>query len=240
MTTDGSNPMGSAGRGKGALGAQLASAWRRRVGSKIQIGQRFQKADHSGIVFEVLEVVEVEGREHVHLARVDWPSDRRIYAAAAVLDRRMFVPIAVEAAGKQKPAQGPAKAAPVAAAAATRKAPLYGAGDRIFLEQLAGLPLELRYAGEEILERVRLLYRGDLRPAPSRRFVESPEPFWSITVQPRDRSFAIQVKGTPNLFTPSSLDMHINSGSNTRFKVHGTGDVPEALRIIAAARKNLT
>lgn len=235
MTTNGGNHTGSAGRGKGILSGQLASAWRRRVGSRIHVGQRFQKADHSGIVFEVVKVVKVEGREHAHLAQVDWPSERRIYAAAAVLDRRMFLPLKAGEPGKRRPDE----AAPAVAAASIRKPALYGAGDRIFLDQVATLTLELRYAGEEILERVRLLYRGDLTPCPNRRYVESPVPFWSITIQPRDRSLAIQVKGTPDLFSPSSLDMRLTSGSNTRFKVHGTRDVPEALRIIATARKNL-
>lgn len=60
--------------------------------TKISRGQRFQKADGTGIVFEVIELVDRANMPHARLARVDNPGEERVFALTALLDKRMFVP----------------------------------------------------------------------------------------------------------------------------------------------------
>lgn len=60
--------------------------------TKISRGQRFQKADGTGIVFEVIELVERANMPHARLSRADNPAEVRVFALTALLDKRMFVP----------------------------------------------------------------------------------------------------------------------------------------------------
>lgn len=53
-------------------------------------GQRFQKADGTGIVFEVIDLVERSGMPHARLSRLDNPTEERVIAIAALRDKRLF------------------------------------------------------------------------------------------------------------------------------------------------------
>ncbi len=55
-------------------------------------GRRFQKADGTGIVFEVKELVDRSGMPHARLSRLDNPGEERVIAVVALLDKRLFVP----------------------------------------------------------------------------------------------------------------------------------------------------
>jgi len=60
--------------------------------TKVSRGQWFQKADGTGIAFEVIELVERSGMPHARLSRLDNPSEERVIATVALLDKRLFVP----------------------------------------------------------------------------------------------------------------------------------------------------
>lgn len=60
--------------------------------TKISRGQRFQKVDGTGIVFEVIELVERANMPHARLSRMDNTGEERVFALTALLDKRMFVP----------------------------------------------------------------------------------------------------------------------------------------------------
>jgi hypothetical protein len=62
--------------------------------TKVSRGQRFQKADGTGIVFEVTELVDRASMPHARLSRLDNPSEERVIAVVALLDKRLFVPAA--------------------------------------------------------------------------------------------------------------------------------------------------
>lgn len=55
-------------------------------------GQCFQKADGTGIVFKVIELVDRAHMPHARLSRLDNPSEERVIAVTALRDKRLFVP----------------------------------------------------------------------------------------------------------------------------------------------------
>lgn len=59
---------------------------------KISRGQRFQKVDGTGIVFEVIELVDRANMPHARLSRLDNPGEERVIATVALLDKKLFAP----------------------------------------------------------------------------------------------------------------------------------------------------
>ena len=55
-----------------------------------RIGQRFKRADQSGMIFVVTEEVRGFGLPHFRVRRIDDPTDTRIFAFSALLDRHLF------------------------------------------------------------------------------------------------------------------------------------------------------
>jgi len=111
----------------------------------------------------------------------------------------------------------------------------YGPGDRQFLHTLEELPDNVKQAGAQILASVRHHFPGDLHPRPGRRFQETPDNFWFVTVQPRDRSLSITVRGLPDRFKVSRLRIVADRSPYSRFKVKGLDDVSEAVTVILSA-----
>jgi len=63
---------------------------------RIEIGGRYQKADWSRRVFEVVDSLTINGVLHVRLIAVDRQQDgesRRTYAARTLFDRHHFIPL---------------------------------------------------------------------------------------------------------------------------------------------------
>jgi hypothetical protein len=59
---------------------------------KVSRGQFFQKADGTGIVFKVIELVDRANMPHARLSRLDNPGEERVIAIAALWDKKLFVP----------------------------------------------------------------------------------------------------------------------------------------------------
>jgi hypothetical protein len=56
----------------------------------VSIGQRFQKVDGTGLVFEVVEIVSARNLPHARLTRVDSPTEVRVIALSTLLDRHHY------------------------------------------------------------------------------------------------------------------------------------------------------
>ena len=110
-----------------------------------------------------------------------------------------------------------------------------GSGDQQFLRALDELPDEVKEAGEAILTQVRQHFPGDLRAVSTRRFQETPDNFWFITIQPRDRSLSITVRGLLERFSTARLKVVADRRPYSRFKVTSMADVPEAVDVISKA-----
>jgi hypothetical protein len=111
----------------------------------------------------------------------------------------------------------------------------YGSGDRQFLHALEQLPDDIKQAGTQILTSVRRHFPGNLHPRSGRRYQETPDNFWFVTVQPRDRSLSITVRGLPDRFKVSRLRIVADRSPYSRFKVRGLDDVSEAVTVILSA-----
>jgi len=116
-------------------------------------------------------------------------------------------------------------------------------GDEQFVESLRLMnDASLTSVGERILAGVREHYpRGRLVYYPaSRRYIQSPDNFWTIKVQTRDKSLAITVRGKETHFRSHIIRVLRDRGSYSRFKVSSTATdevVAEAVRLILSARR---
>lgn len=106
-------------------------------------------------------------------------------------------------------------------------------GDRLFLDaaRLLLTP-ELAQTGEELLREIRSQQPGELKEGQARKWVNEPDNFVAITIQPRDQSYAIHVRGDPKDFGSSSLDIRQDRTSYCRFKIKTRDQVVEAIYVI--------
>jgi hypothetical protein len=111
-----------------------------------------------------------------------------------------------------------------------------GRGDKSFIHALAVLPLELKAVGEELLKGVRAQSAGDLRPLSNGlRFQETPDNFWFVTIQPRDKSLSIVVRGLPNHFATTRLKVVEDRRPYSRFKIKSMADLADAVAVVLSA-----
>lgn len=57
---------------------------------QVNLGQRFQKADGTDMVFEVIDFVDIGGLPHARLSDVQDPSDLRVVSVDVLHDRKHF------------------------------------------------------------------------------------------------------------------------------------------------------
>lgn len=107
-------------------------------------------------------------------------------------------------------------------------------GDQQFLDKL---PADLHDLGLELLRRIRAEYPGELRFHPaSEKFVESPDNFFTIRIQPRDKSLRITVRGLPDRFPPArTLVLRKDMTSYSAFKVSSIDQIDEAMQVLRSA-----
>ena len=111
-------------------------------------------------------------------------------------------------------------------------------GDKLFLSEL---PPELREIGEELLSSIRSEFRGELRYEPrSAKFDETPEIFWTVKIQPQDKSLRLTVRGIPDTF-PSidGIDIKLDKFGYSAFVITHKGQVAGAVSAIRQGAKNM-
>jgi hypothetical protein len=129
----------------------------------------------------------------------------------------------------------PSGAAPRSAAEIVASA---GQGDTAFLaESERFLDAELVGMARRLLCLIRLRYTGDLHEGEARKWVNQPGNFMALTIQNRDQSLAIHVKGAPKRFDAPSLDVKSDRGSYSRFKLKTANQFDDALRVILASAR---
>jgi hypothetical protein len=112
-------------------------------------------------------------------------------------------------------------------------------GDRRFLEELSRLPDSLKKVGDELLTEVRKEYPGELVfHQKSGKFVESPDNFWVVRIQPRAQSLRIIVYGTPKEHGPqNSIELKDDMAGYSNFVVNSQHQVLEAVNVIRKAKQ---
>lgn len=65
---------------------------RRAIGASgdVRVGQQFQRADATGLVFEVVDAITSFGPPHWRVRRVDDPTDLRVFARSALTNKHLF------------------------------------------------------------------------------------------------------------------------------------------------------
>lgn len=111
-------------------------------------------------------------------------------------------------------------------------------GDKLFLSEL---PPELREMGEALLSSVRSEFKGELRYEPrSAKFDETPEIFWTVKIQPQDKSLRLTVRGVPDNF-PSieGIDLKVDKFGYSVFVITHKGQVSGAVSALRQGAKNM-
>ncbi|MEI4481845.1 MULTISPECIES: hypothetical protein [unclassified Phyllobacterium] len=111
-------------------------------------------------------------------------------------------------------------------------------GDRQFLGLVNDLlPTDMRKAAQNLLDGVRSRFAGNLKRGQKNNFSETPDNFWYVIVQPQVRHLQITVRGDVDHFAGISNLPILDDRGNTRFKVTGENDVPDALKLIFHAKR---
>lgn len=109
--------------------------------------------------------------------------------------------------------------------------------DEAFLTACASLVgPELRKLGELLLAGFRSDFAGSLVEGKSRKWTNTPLNFLAITIQNRNRSFAISIREVPEA-KGSTLGPKPDRPGYLRFKVETEADLPEAVRLIRASAR---
>ncbi|WP_018125546.1 hypothetical protein [Desulfovibrio oxyclinae] len=113
------------------------------------------------------------------------------------------------------------------------------AGDKRFLEKLGSQLKDKRTIGEEILKAIRRQSAGELTfKEKSGKFVESPDNFWVVRIQPRVRNLRIVVYGLPEDHKPyKRISLKKDMSSYSSFIVDNMDQVEEAVDAILSAKK---
>ncbi|RME60326.1 hypothetical protein D6779_02395 [Candidatus Parcubacteria bacterium] len=109
-------------------------------------------------------------------------------------------------------------------------------GDAKFLSEL---PPQLQTLGRKLLSDIRKYFPGELKYYPrSRKFVETPDNFWTVRIQPRDKSLRITVRGRPETFMkPKNLELKPDMATYSSFKISSPEQLSEAIEILLQASK---
>jgi hypothetical protein len=113
----------------------------------------------------------------------------------------------------------------------------YGPGDREFLSLVEQLPPEGFRAAKILLQEIRSKFPGDLKRGLQRNFSNTPDNFWYVIVQPRSGGLSVTVRGEPERFGKSTLELKPDRPGYTRFKIVTPNDIAEATKIIFASKR---
>jgi len=111
-------------------------------------------------------------------------------------------------------------------------------GDKLFLSEL---PAEMRSLGEQLLSEVRKEFPGELCYEPrAAKFDETPEIFWTVKIQPQDKSLRITVRGTPESFKQTAgIRVELDKFGYSFFTLSQPEQVQGALSLIRQGRINM-
>lgn len=115
----------------------------------------------------------------------------------------------------------------------------HSSGDLRFVKELSALSEPLRKLGEQLLGEIRQEFAGELVfHEKSGKFVESPDNFWVIRVQPRAQSLRIIVYGTPKKHgAKSTIELKDDMTGYSSFVINSQGQLREAIDIIREAKQ---
>lgn len=110
-------------------------------------------------------------------------------------------------------------------------------GDKLFIIEL---PSDIRSFGEILLSRVRRHFKGELHYEPrTGKFDETPDIFWTVKIQPHNRSLKITVRGMPDTFKiPPAINLLRDKFGYSAFEISKKEQIDGAVSLIKQASKN--
>jgi len=115
----------------------------------------------------------------------------------------------------------------------------HSSGDLRFIKELGSLTESLRKLGEQLLEEVRKEFPGELVfHEKSGKFVESPDNFWVVRIQPRVQSLRIIVYGTLRKHgAKSTIELKNDMTGYSNFVINNQTQLREAIDVIRKAKE---
>lgn len=110
------------------------------------------------------------------------------------------------------------------------------AGDDQFLTECRRLlPRDVAELASELVGAIREIRSGHLHEGKARKWVNYPSNFVALTIQNRDQSLAIHVRGGPEQHAQTPLDLRADRPGTSRFKISRVSDLAPAVAIIKHA-----
>lgn len=121
----------------------------------------------------------------------------------------------------------------------TTKVRVYSSGDSLFHEKLLVLPGSVKNIGEQLLDEIRKQFPGELVfHRTTGKFVETPDNFWVVKIQPRAKSLRIIVYGsTLKHGTYSSIRLTDDRPGYSTFVINNQDQLREAVDVILEAKR---
>lgn len=115
--------------------------------------------------------------------------------------------------------------------------PVQAKGDHHFI---SNLPDDLNTLGTKFFAEVRKQFKGELKyHAISKKYVESPDNFWVVRIQPSDKSLRITVRGRPGTFPKiHGIELKPDMTGYSAFKIWRENQIDGAIAIIRQASVN--
>jgi hypothetical protein len=113
--------------------------------------------------------------------------------------------------------------------------------DEAFIAGLDEIGSDMARVGRALLARIRALYDGALARAAGnpRLFVETPDNFWSVEIQPRRHAIKLVVRTTEEKLLGAGLPYDSERRpSYWAMKIYGDGDVETALQFLAVTTRS--
>jgi hypothetical protein len=112
-------------------------------------------------------------------------------------------------------------------------------GDAKFLAELKERAPGLASLGERLLSEVRRDNpSNDLNSKESGKYVEGPDNYWTVKIQPRDQSLSITVRGRPQDFEAhSNIEIKGDRPGYSRFKIYNEKQLNAGIQIIKQAKR---
>lgn len=110
----------------------------------------------------------------------------------------------------------------------------YNGDDDLFSKEILKLPQPLQDLGNELVGCIRKSFPGYFLKSPNGRYVNQPDNFWTIKIQPNDQSLALTVRGKSFEFrSVGEIDVLDDRPGFSRFKLKEYRQLESAIKIIS-------
>ena len=115
-----------------------------------------------------------------------------------------------------------------------KKSSNYLGNDELFSKEMLQISKPLQDLGNDLVNRIRKIFPGYFIKSKNGRYVNQPDNFWTIKIQPNDQSFAITVRGKSFEFGHiDEIEILEDRPGFSRFKIKDFRQLESAIKIIS-------